>query len=136
MRFVLPDPAGAARKDPELVDVVVCAGAEIEDMHTVVVAPISAQSRLEGGRFGGRQFGQVIVHPTGAGDDVELVHMAVDADEVDVLAVVAAPITGEAGACFRLDRSHSIAFHRVVRLRSPLRSPPRTRVGLFCSGFS
>ena len=45
--------------------------------------------------------------------------IAVDADEVDVLAVVAAPITSEAGACFRLDRSHSIAFHRVVRLASP-----------------
>ena len=35
---------------------------------------------------------QVVVHPSGPWVDVQLMHMPIDADEVDVLAVVAAPV--------------------------------------------
>ena len=38
------------------------------------------------------ELGQVVVHPSAAGCDVKLVQVAVDADEVDVLAAVVAPV--------------------------------------------
>ena len=91
---------------------VVGAGSVVEDVHAVVALPVPAQARLNSGRSSDGQLGQIVVHPTRAGRDVELVYVAVETDEVDVLAVVASPIAGEAAACFRLDRGHVIAFHR------------------------
>ena len=87
---VVVGPAPAV--DEELVDVVV--GADEEDVLAVVAEPVAGQGAGGGGWHGAGQGGQVVVGPAPAVDE-ELVDVVVGADEEDVLAVVAEPVTGQ-----------------------------------------
>src|SRR5690242_2531665 len=69
-------------------------GADEEDVLAVVAEPIAGQGAGRGGWHGAGQGGQVVVAPAPA-VDVELVDVAVGADEKDVLTVVAERVAGQ-----------------------------------------
>src|ERR1700733_4759887 len=84
---VVVDPARGGG-EVELVDVVV--GADEVDVLAVIAERVAVQGGGGDGWHGAGQGGQVVVDPARAGVG-QLVDVAVDADEDDVLAVVAEP---------------------------------------------
>ncbi len=95
-REVVVGPVGAGL---DVVLVHVAVGADEVHVLAVVRAPVAVQRRARGRRHPVREGGQVVVQPREAGMGVQLVDVAVLADEVHVLAGVAAeiPVHGAAG---------------------------------------
>ena len=94
-REIVVDPIGSGM-NVQLVDVAV----DVDEIHVlaVVASPITVQCAAGCSRNAMAQNREVVVDPIGSGVDVHLVDVAVGVDEIDVLAVVASPITVERAA--------------------------------------